>query len=189
MTLFYIVRHGQTLFNTLDRYQGWCDSPLTELGIQQAEALYPKLKDVPFALAASSSCERAIDTLDYILQDRDVKKEHLKGLREVGFGKLEGSYFPKNKPNDEQHWIGYHYAGGEDRDEAMHRFLDTLESLAVEGNVLIVSHGGVICRTLQHLDDTMPKHVSPAKLVPNCSITKLKYDNGTFEIVSMPSND
>ena len=32
MTRFYLMRHGQTLFNTLNRIQGWCDSPLTEKG-------------------------------------------------------------------------------------------------------------------------------------------------------------
>ena len=32
MTRLYLMRHGQTLFNTLNRIQGWCDSPLTEKG-------------------------------------------------------------------------------------------------------------------------------------------------------------
>ena len=36
MTRFYLMRHGQTLFNTLNRIQGWCDSPLTEKGRDQA---------------------------------------------------------------------------------------------------------------------------------------------------------
>ena len=30
---FYLVRHGETLFNHLGRMQGSCDSPLTERGI------------------------------------------------------------------------------------------------------------------------------------------------------------
>lgn len=33
---FYLMRHGQTLFNVQGRIQGACDSPLTELGIAQA---------------------------------------------------------------------------------------------------------------------------------------------------------
>ena len=36
MTRFYLMRHGQTLFNTLNRIQGWCDSSLTEKGRDQA---------------------------------------------------------------------------------------------------------------------------------------------------------
>ena len=32
----YLMRHAQTLFNLQHRIQGWCDSPLSELGKQQA---------------------------------------------------------------------------------------------------------------------------------------------------------
>ena len=38
MKHLYMMRHGQTLFNVRRRIQGSCDSPLTELGIKQAEA-------------------------------------------------------------------------------------------------------------------------------------------------------
>ena len=33
----YLMRHGQTLFNLQNKIQGWCDSPLTELGQYQAK--------------------------------------------------------------------------------------------------------------------------------------------------------
>ncbi len=26
-TTLYIVRHGKTMFNTIERVQGWCDTP------------------------------------------------------------------------------------------------------------------------------------------------------------------
>ncbi len=39
MVRFYIVRHGQTLLNSLDRAQGWADSPLTEAGKQKCRPL------------------------------------------------------------------------------------------------------------------------------------------------------
>lgn len=34
----YLIRHGETLWNAIGRYQGHLDSPLTDKGIQQAEA-------------------------------------------------------------------------------------------------------------------------------------------------------
>ncbi|MCI8606749.1 MAG: histidine phosphatase family protein [Hungatella sp.] len=34
---FYYVRHEETLFNVLNRMQGWCDSPLTEKGVSHAK--------------------------------------------------------------------------------------------------------------------------------------------------------
>ena len=33
----YLMRHGQTFFNQEGLVQGVCDSPLTDLGIEQAE--------------------------------------------------------------------------------------------------------------------------------------------------------
>lgn len=31
-TTLYIVRHGKPMFNTIERVQGWCDTPLTKQG-------------------------------------------------------------------------------------------------------------------------------------------------------------
>ena len=44
----YLMRHGQTLFNVRRKIQGWCDSPLTELGKQQALNAKENLKGISF---------------------------------------------------------------------------------------------------------------------------------------------
>ena len=36
---FYIVRHGEQLFNTTGQMAGWCDSPLTDEGVAQSHNL------------------------------------------------------------------------------------------------------------------------------------------------------
>lgn len=51
---YYYVRHGQTVFNAEGRMQGWCDSPLTENGINDAYKAKEILKDVVFRYAYSS---------------------------------------------------------------------------------------------------------------------------------------
>lgn len=48
MVCFYIVRHGQTLLNSLDRAQGWADSSLTEVGKQMAADIGHKLTGIDF---------------------------------------------------------------------------------------------------------------------------------------------
>ena len=86
----YLVRHGQTLFNQQKKVQGWCDSPLTQEGIQQAIAVSKTLQSISFECAYSSTSERAMDTMHYILQDRSVPYAYVKGLKELNFGSLEG---------------------------------------------------------------------------------------------------
>ena len=46
MISFYIIRHGETLLNSLNRAQGWSDSPLTGNGEKTAKELGIKLKNI-----------------------------------------------------------------------------------------------------------------------------------------------
>lgn len=67
---FYVVRHGQTLFNVMGKVQGWCDTPLTDEGVRVARSLGRGLADVDFAAAYSSDSGRAVQTLTELLQAR-----------------------------------------------------------------------------------------------------------------------
>ena len=66
MKHLYLMRHGQTLFNVRRKIQGWCDSPLTELGIEQAKAARECLQDITFDHYYSSTAERCCDTLEIV---------------------------------------------------------------------------------------------------------------------------
>ena len=59
----YLMRHGQTLFNLQNKIQGWCDSPLTELGQYQAKVAGQYFKDhqITFDHAYCSTSERCSD--------------------------------------------------------------------------------------------------------------------------------
>ena len=50
----YIVRHGQVPHNALGQYNT-ADEDLTELGIQQAEELKDKIKNLHFDIVISSN--------------------------------------------------------------------------------------------------------------------------------------
>ena len=41
--VIFLVRHGETEWNRVHRYQGWGDSPLTARGVAQAEAIGRRL--------------------------------------------------------------------------------------------------------------------------------------------------
>ena len=69
MISFYIIRHGQTLLNQLDRAQGWADSPLTASGEQAAKKLGKDLSSVEFQAAYTSDTRRAFDTAKLLLRE------------------------------------------------------------------------------------------------------------------------
>ena len=95
-TELYVVRHGKTMFNTLQRVQGWCDTPLTRTGEQGIHYLGLGLRDVDFVEAVSSDSVRAIETMRLILGEHVRGPEipyHIdKRIREWCFGSLEGAY-------------------------------------------------------------------------------------------------
>ena len=142
----YLVRHGQTLFNQQKKVQGWCDSPLTQEGIKQAIAVSKTLQSIPFEYAYSSTSERAMDTMHYILKDRDVPYAYVKGLKELNFGSLEGEKEADVFTDIHVYEKGFEMYGGETMVTSNQRFMACLETIAKShtDNVLVVAHGGVI---------------------------------------------
>lgn len=93
MKTVYLIRHGQTLLNHFNKMQGWVDSPLTELGRQQAIAAGKSLADVQFDYAASSDLGRAVETLNLVLAQQISEvpaPDRMEDLREAYFGSFEG---------------------------------------------------------------------------------------------------
>ncbi|KAF1296906.1 phosphoglycerate mutase [Enterococcus sp. JM4C] len=95
-TTLYVVRHGKTMFNTIERVQGWCDTPLTKEGQEGIHFLGLGLREVPFAEAYSSDSGRAIETSRIILGEhangREIPYSIDNRIREWCFGSLEGGY-------------------------------------------------------------------------------------------------
>lgn len=77
----YLMRHGETFFNQQKKIQGWCDSPLTDKGKNQAiiAGQYFTENNISIESAYSSTSERACDTLE-LVTNKDYKR--IKGLKE-----------------------------------------------------------------------------------------------------------
>ncbi|MFV0561235.1 MAG: histidine phosphatase family protein [Enterococcus sp.] len=95
-TTLYVVRHGKTMFNTIQRVQGWCDTPLTKAGHQGIHYLGLGLRDTKFMAAFSSDSGRAIETARIVLGEhpngKDIPYSVDNRIREWCFGSLEGGY-------------------------------------------------------------------------------------------------
>ncbi len=180
MKTLYLMRHGQTLFNVQQRIQGWCDSPLTELGIQQAKKAgqYFKEHQIHFDHAYSSTSERCCDTLELVT---DMPYTRLKGLKENFYGELEAESERLNAhltPQDCETF--YLQFGGESSETVKERMVKTLTEIMQQDDhqsVLAVSHSGACFNFLRAFQDPMEEL---KKGFGNCCIFVYKFDNNKF---------
>lgn len=184
--IFYLMRHGQTRFNELKRIQGVCDSPLTDLGIQQAwaAAAYFTNQGIHFAKVYSSTQERAVDTAEIVSGTKQIMR--LKGLKEMDFGRFEGQSEQLNPPLQGDLGYGDYFIqhGGEGSMAVRKRMSDTISGILSEAAsnlpTLIVSHGAAIAQFYRAVVAAPPQ-----VRLANCAILKMTYRDGVFDLLSI----
>ena len=69
-----LVRHGQSQWNLENRFTGWIDVPLTEVGIAEAHSAGQQIREagIEFDAAWTSLLKRAIHTLWIVLDEIDA---------------------------------------------------------------------------------------------------------------------
>lgn len=147
----YVARHGQTRWNLEDKVCGRTDLPLTQLGMEQAQLLADRTKDLKLGVILSSPMLRACQTaaptaalygLEILTDDRLVEQD---------YGIYEGvSRFDEGFLGNKRHFA-YRYPGGESMMDVAHRvygLLDEIREKYAGKNVLLVCHGGV-CRVIR----------------------------------------
>lgn len=87
---FIFVRHGKTHFNEINLTQGWCDSPLSKVGIRQVENISKQLEQYQIDKAYTSPLGRAVQTANIILSKKGIEPIYEERFKEVNFGILEG---------------------------------------------------------------------------------------------------
>jgi 2,3-bisphosphoglycerate-dependent phosphoglycerate mutase len=88
-----IVRHGQSLWNLENRFTGWVDVPLTDLGREEARRAGERLSDMSFDVAYTSRLTRAQDTLRIIVDTAGFAGLPVimdEALNERHYGDLQG---------------------------------------------------------------------------------------------------
>ncbi len=86
-----LVRHGETEWNRVSRFQGGIDVPLNDNGRAQAQQAAEFLKDVPIDFAISSPMLRPKETAEIVLQPHpNVQIELQEEFREINHGLWEG---------------------------------------------------------------------------------------------------
>jgi broad specificity phosphatase PhoE len=183
-TTFYFVRHGESAGNAARIFTGQTDSPLTERGRRQAEAIADELANIKFDRIVTSDLSRTRDTAETIAKRRGMPVEVFPELREIDVGDRTGTPFDEVRglPN----WTDDGFVawpGGETLDQVVRRILGVVDRLTRESpgkTILVVGHGGVNRILISHFLGVLPKlDRTPA---PNTNISVVHTDGKTHTV-------
>lgn len=93
MGTLILIRHGQSQWNLENRFTGWVDVPLTDLGREEARLGAQLLQGVAIDRAFTSVLQRAQETLRIVLEtinQPDAPVEADQALNERHYGALQG---------------------------------------------------------------------------------------------------
>src|SRR5262245_22942717 len=97
MTIFYLIRHGETEWNLGGRWQGHTDIPLNAIGRTQAQRMAERMRRERLYLDAiySSDLLRAWETAQVLGAALDLAPQPLQPLREIDVGAWSGMTRPE----------------------------------------------------------------------------------------------
>ncbi|MCE5293045.1 MAG: histidine phosphatase family protein [Chlamydiales bacterium] len=178
-TCVYLVRHGETEYNQQKRIQGHKDIPLNSIGRMQAQEAKVRWQGIPLVAGYCSDLIRARETLQLLVEGRELPLNEDVRLREQGFGKYEGflieDFQQQASPSDVE-IEGQHLL--------LARMLSALEEIAQKHNgehVLVVSHGGAMRMVLAHILGER----YDAFRTENLAHLYLNYDAGKWSVIEM----
>ncbi|WP_421699980.1 histidine phosphatase family protein [Ancylobacter sp.] len=187
----FLVRHGETDWNLAGRLQGSHDIPLNDLGREQAaetarvvERLSGGARHLDFV---ASPLSRAAQTMAILRAELGLPPDAFRRdarLREITFGRWEGSTWPELRrrdpvslaARDADPW-NFSPPGGESYAELSTRVLEAVAELT--GDAVVVTHGGVV-RAMLHAFAGMPP--SQAVELPVRQGAVYLIENGAFEL-------
>lgn len=152
MTRLYLIRHGETEWNKINRTQGCGNNlPLSSTGVLQAKAVAETFADKEIDAIYSSDLKRAYDTACEISNVTKLPVIAIPGLREMNFGCWEGLTSSEIRERyGEIHKIWISNPGQAKIPQAetimmlQKRTIDTVNEIINQHrgkNIIIVSHG------------------------------------------------
>lgn len=151
--MIILMRHGED-DNT--RLGGWSNAGLSSTGIKQAKHAGEKIVRAGYKITHifSSDLERAKETAEIVAKDMNLKVVYAEEFRETNNGDLAG--MPKEQAREEYpglYWNSLEWEQEYPNGESPKSFFERVKSAwerfktdtaDVDGDVLLVTHGGVI---------------------------------------------
>jgi broad specificity phosphatase PhoE len=186
VTTLLLVRHGETDWNQVGRWQGHSDTHLNETGRDQAARVARELDGID--VVYSSDLARARETAEIVAQQLGLEVELDERLRERSFGAWEGKSAPEIEAefaDAHARWLAGEGPGADDAEPfadfgaRVESFLEDVLVRHPEQTVLIVAHGGSI-RVIHALASGLD-YVRDHRSIPsmaNCAVARYAARDG-----------
>lgn len=177
MSVIYFVRHGQTVWNAENKICGATDSPLTELGHQQAVETAEKIHNLGIKadMILYSPLSRARDTAMHISEITGIPAREEKRLFEQNFGKYESTPRNGEEFREAKKQFLYRFDGGESMFRLAQRIYNLLDELKADGkDYILVAHNG-IARVVNSYFNEMTNDEYAAFGINNCEVKEYRF--------------
>lgn len=189
----HLIRHGQTNWNEERRVQGQSESKLTALGIEQAQTLGQKLRQISFDKLYCSSSRRTRETAEHAFVHHSKPIIYLDSLREIVMGTWEGRLYvdiEQEDPDSFRHfWHEPHLfnvPGAETFYDLQRRAMATVEEIAGSSlgqRVGVISHGALIKSILAKIEQLPMNQLWKPPHMHNCAHNIIEmHKSGEFSI-------
>ncbi|GIP26144.1 phosphatase [Paenibacillus sp. J23TS9] len=192
-TRLYLTRHGETEWNVVHRMQGEMDSPLTELGVHQAESLKAVLDTVHIDVIYASPSPRAMRTTEILRGEREIPLIASESLMEMRFGIWEGQVHSEVQTHYPEQWDRFWnnpeefaIANSETYAQVRTRALNLLNEIIRKHSgesLLIVTHTIVIKLLMAHYQGTDLKQLWKSTEIQPASLSRVDISGKTAKIV------
>jgi probable phosphoglycerate mutase len=185
VTRLLLWRHGQTTWNAAGRVQGQLDSPLSDVGRQQAEAAAARLVGYHPDVLVSSDLSRAVHTAGALAAATGLEMRFDRRLRERHHGQWQGlltAEIASRWPEEYELWRTGRPVTGlgvEDVDDVAKRMVDALQDAAGRApgaTIVVASHGAAIRRAVIATLGWPDHVVRTVGVISNCHWVDLRLD-------------
>lgn len=186
ITRLYLVRHGQSAGNAEGRFGGHGPTPLSELGMHQAERTAKRLAGEGISAIYASDLVRAIQTAEPLSKLTGIEIVSTPEFRERSVGVLEGLTFDESKqtfPRDYYALVNrdVHYVitNGESYRQLLRRSTAKLWEILRKHQgqrIAVFSHTGAICFLTLHLMGAIHRSTrrTPWIVTSNCGVNRFE---------------
>ncbi len=193
-TEIILIRHGETVWNLERKFQGQLNSPLTERGIAQAQALAVRLQHDRLSHIYSSNLGRCYQTAQYVATIRGQPIIVDERFCERNYGPFQGltrqevqDNYPQLYENDKSGNPDYVIPNGESKREVLQRALTALEELSqrhVGERFLVVTHGAVLSILFRHFLG-IPLHTPRLFKITNVGFNLVSINEGHWLVETL----